>query len=66
MKPIFKLLFTCLFLAALGLRCFAQAFSGCGEQRLLFIVVASLVEEGARALGARASVVAAHRLGAYL
>ena len=39
------------FLAALGLRC-AQAFSSCGEQRLLFlavrrllIVVASLVVE---------------------
>ena len=52
MKPIFKLLFICLFLAALGLRCFAQAFSGCGEQRLLFTVVASLVEEGSWALGA--------------
>jgi len=31
--------------AALGLHCFVQAFSGCGEQRLLFIVVASLAEE---------------------
>ena len=42
-----------LFLAALGLRCCARAFSGCGEQELLFVVVhglliavASLVAEG--------------------
>ena len=41
-----------LFLAALGLRCCARAFSSCGERGLLFIVVrgllivvASLVEE---------------------
>ena len=41
-----------LFLAALGLRCFAQAFPSCGEWGLLFIavrrllmVVASLVEK---------------------
>ena len=41
-----------LFLAALGLRCCAQAFSSCGERGLLFvavsrflIVVASLVAE---------------------
>ena len=41
-----------LFLAALGLRCYTQAFSSCGEQGLLFvavpgllIVVASLVVE---------------------
>ena len=47
-------LFICLllFLAALGLRCCAQAFSSCGERGLLFvavrgllIVVASLVAE---------------------
>ena len=38
-------IFIYLFVAALGLHCFAQAFSGCGEQRLLFIVVASLAEE---------------------
>ena len=42
-----------LFLATLGLRCCAQAFSSCGEQGLLFvavhgllIAVASLVERG--------------------
>ena len=42
-----------LFLAALGLRCFARAFSSCGERGLLFvavhgllIVVASFVEHG--------------------
>ena len=41
-----------LFLAALGLRCYAWAFSSCGERgllflavRRLFIVVASLVAE---------------------
>ena len=48
----FLIYLICLFLAVLGLNCCAQAFSGCGEQRLLFIVVlglliavASLVEE---------------------
>ena len=30
--------FIYLFLAALGLRCCAQAFSSCGEQGLLFVV----------------------------
>ena len=34
-----------LFMAALGLRCCARAFSGCGERGLLFIAVASLVAE---------------------
>ena len=60
-----------LFLAALGLRCCAQAFSSCSELGLLFVVVrglliavASLVAEHgcSGALGAQASVVAAHRL----
>ena len=44
--------FIYLFLAALGLRCYARAFSSCSEQGLLFIavhglliVVASLVVE---------------------
>ena len=44
--------FTYLFLAVLGLRCCARAFSGCGERGLLFfavhrllIVVASLIVE---------------------
>ena len=52
------------FLAALGLRCCARAFSSCNEQGLLFavrgllIVVASLCC-GAQALGTRASVVVA-------
>ena len=58
------------FLAALGLRCCAQAFSSCGEQGLLFIAVhgfliavASLVACcGAQALGMRALVVVARRL----
>ena len=48
----FIYLFIYLFLAVLGLRCCAQAFSSCGEQGLLFIavhrlliVVASLIVE---------------------
>ena len=60
--------FIYLFLAGLGLCCCVQAFSSCGEQGLLFIVVhgiliavASLVA-GARALSTRASVVVAHGL----
>ena len=40
-----KKLFIYLFLAALGLRCCAWAFSSCGERGLLFIAVASLVAE---------------------
>ena len=36
-------LFICLFLASLCLRCCAWAFSSCGEQRLLFIVVHGLL-----------------------
>ena len=47
--------FIYLFLGALGLRCCAQAFSSCGERRLLFIVVREL-------LIAVASLVAKHRL----
>ena len=55
----FKIYFIYLFLAALGLRCCAQAFSSCGEQGLLFVVVhrllimvASLVaEHGSRHAG---------------
>ena len=44
-----------LFLAALGLRCCVQAFSSCGKQGLLFIVVRGL-------LIAVASLVAEHGL----
>ena len=44
-----------LFLAALGLRCCAQAFSSYGEQGLLFVVVGGL-------LIVVASLVAEHRL----
>ena len=51
----FKFLFIYLFLAALGLRCYVQAFSSCGEWGLLFIVVRGL-------LIAVASLVAAHGL----
>ena len=39
----FKYLFIYFFLAALGLRCCAQAFSSCGEQGLLFVVVCRLL-----------------------
>ena len=44
-----------LFLAVLGLRCCARAFSSCGEWGLLFIAVHGL-------LIAVASLVAEHRL----
>ena len=44
-----------LFLAALGLRCCAQAFSSCGERGLLFPAVRGL-------LTAVASLVAEHGL----
>ena len=43
------------FVAALGLRCCAQAFSGCGERGLLFVAVRGL-------LIAVASLVAEHGL----
>ena len=36
-------LFICLFLAVLGLRCCAQAFSSCNEQGLLFVAVRGLL-----------------------
>ena len=48
-------LFIYLFLAALGLRCCAQAFSNCGELGLLFVAVREL-------LIAVASLVAEHGL----
>ena len=48
-------LLVCLFLAALGLCCCMQAFSSCGEQRLLFIEVHRLVI-------AVAFLIAQHRL----
>ena len=48
----FKIYFIYLFLAVLGLRCCARAFTSCGQQELLFvevcrllIAVASLVTE---------------------
>ena len=50
-----KLIYFILFLAALGLRCCTQAFSSCGEQGLLFVVVRGL-------LIAVASLVADHGL----
>ena len=50
-----KNLFIYLFLAALGLRCCAWAFSSCGEQGLLYDVVLGL-------LTAVASLVAEHGL----
>ena len=40
---IFLSLFIYLFLAALGLRCCVWAFSSCGEQGLLFVVVHGLL-----------------------
>ena len=49
-------------MAVLGVRCCARAFSSCGEQGLLFVVVCALLISvascyGAWALGLRASVV---------
>ena len=58
----------CLFWAALGLRCCVQAFSSCGERGLLLVAVRGAPHCGgfsccgARALGARASVVEARGL----
>ena len=40
---IFKYLFINLFLAALGLRCCAWAFSSCSERGLLFVAVRGLL-----------------------
>ena len=55
------------FLAVLGLYCCTRAFSSCGEWGLLFVALRGLLIEvasrcGAQALGARASIVVAHRL----
>ena len=55
-------------MAALGLHCWARAFSSCGEWGLLFVAVCGLLIAvaslccGAQALGARASVVVTHGL----
>ena len=54
LKFIYFYLFI-LFLAALGLRCCAQAFSSCSEQGLLFVAVRGL-------LIMVASLVAEHQL----
>ena len=54
-RPFFKKFIYYLFLAALGLRCCARAFSSCGEQGLLFVAVSGL-------LIAVASLVAEHGL----
>ena len=57
----------CFFLAALGLGCHVQAFSGGCEWRLLFVLVPGLLTAGtshcrAPARGVQASVVVARRL----
>ena len=52
---LFICLFIYLFLAALGHRCCAWAFSSCSEQGLLFIAVRGLLIEVA-------SLVAEHKL----
>ena len=54
-KNLFIYLFIYLFLAALGIRCCAWAFSSCGKWGLIFVVVRGL-------LIAVASLVAEHRL----
>ena len=40
---IFLKIYLYLFLAMLGLHCYAQAFSSCGERGLLFVVVRGLL-----------------------
>ena len=55
LKPTELCAFVFYFLAVLGLRCSAQAFSSCGERGLLFVVVCGL-------LIAVASLVAEHGL----
>ena len=42
-KKNFFLLFVYLFLVALGLHCWVQAFSSCGEWGLLFVAVHGLL-----------------------
>ena len=56
---IFNLFYLFLFLAVLGLRCCARAFSSCGERELLLVAshCSGFSRCGAQALGARASVV---------
>ena len=67
----FLIYFIYLFLAALGLRCCARAFSSCSERGLLLVPVHGLLIAvtslcwGARALGAWASVVAACGLSSF-
>ena len=51
----FKKLFIYLFMAELGLRCCVRAFSSCGDQGLLFVVVRGL-------LTAVASLIVEHEL----
>ena len=41
--PLFGSTSICFFLAALGLHCFAQVFSSCGEWGLLFVAVRGLL-----------------------
>ena len=40
-------------MAALGLRCCAQAFSSCVEQGLLFVAVRGLLIVGVQSMGSR-------------
>ena len=55
MLSVFETVLLSFFLAELGLRCYARAFSSCSEQGLLFIAVLRL-------LIAVASLVAEHGL----
>ena len=55
-------LFIYLFLAALGLRCCARAFSSCSERRLLFILVCGLLLLQSRGSRHAGSVVVARGL----
>ena len=65
----YKIFYFILFLVVLSLCCYAQAFSSCSKQGLLSSCSAqashcsSFSCCGARALGKRASVIVAHKLG---
>ena len=55
MNKAFDYLYICIFLAVLGLHCFARTFSSCSKQGLPFVTVSRL-------LIAVTSLVVGHRL----
>ena len=63
---IFKFYFIYLFLAALGLRCCARAFSSCSKRGLLFVEVHGLLMAVASRCGAQALGVACGHMGSVV